>query len=261
MNRDLFESGLVVAGVKGRCPMIELEQMVSLTAGSLSGLSDRTIFGLVAAGKKEAFFRDLVARQIAREYPDAVTKPEWDIPSEAAVRWESRGLTRAKTKGIVDLAVLSEDNLFTEQPPTLMEFKLWYSADCCLDTKYEPRARPNHSIEKAAMIDADKIRAVRNGEVADDYIVTVVNTVHADEVDVRTGRRLVEELHDKGVQYAALHAQKRFVSMTSREVREQGLARASAVLSSHVRSLSLVECGKRSWNGISVSVDVLVGLV
>lgn len=235
------------------------EELGRVVKRALAALEPEMIFGLVATGKKEAFFRDLVARQIQLEDESVLVKPEWDISPLAARRWRSEGLTESKTKGIVDLAVLSLRDLFSASPESLVEFKLWYSTDCVSDSKFRSTAKPHHSIEKAAMIDVHKIRAARDGQIGNDYVVTFINTVHADEISVPPSTSLRDVLLGKNVQYANVHAQKKFIEMTSAQVRVQGIERAFEVISHHVRRLTHVECGRWVSDDVPISIDVLVG--
>ena len=56
----------------------------ALLKRSVDGLADGSRAELVLQGKRESFFRDLFARQVALENPGVLCKPEWDIPSAAA---------------------------------------------------------------------------------------------------------------------------------------------------------------------------------
>lgn len=232
-----------------------------LVRRTFDGLSYESVFGLVASGKREAFLRDLFARAVTLDIPMVLTKPEWDIPPDAARRWESQGMTKSKTKGIVDLAVLPVNDLMTSQPLSLFEFKVWYTGDACSDSKYRANAQPHHSIPKAHLVDVEKIRSVRDGGAGDDYVVTFLNTVHSDEINDAGDNSLHIKLEELGVAYArALHTQTRLLRKGFRAVREEGIGRALAEISKSVSAVTHVACGRWEAGPVPISVDCLISV-
>ena len=232
-----------------------------LLVGSVSGLTPTMRGQLVTAGKNEAFFRDLFAREAALSHPEYLCKPEWDISEQAVIGWESDGMTAHKTKGIIDLAVLDRTDLLSESPESLIEFKLWYSPDAAGDPKYRPDAKPHHSIPKAALIDRDKIRAVRSGAPRRDWVVTFVNTVHADRVSPDPGTTVRHTLRNRGIRYWQVHSSRSVMETGSDEIRRIGLERATEEIRRFMPRSTVLELGQGEFRGVPVSIDCILSVV
>lgn len=228
---------------------------------SISGLTSEMRGRLVTAGKNEAFFRDLFAREVALSHPDYLCKPEWDISERAVRGWDSDGMTSHKTKGIIDLALLERVDLLAESPSALFEFKLWYSSDAAGDSRYRSTARPHHSIPKAALIDRDKIRAVRSGTPGPDWVITFVNTVHVDAVTPEGGLTVRQVLREKNVRYWQVHSSNAVMRQGSENVRRIGLARAFEAIRAYMPDTQVVELGVGKCDGVPVSIDCIISRV
>ncbi|MEY4159070.1 MAG: hypothetical protein RL743_1565, partial [Actinomycetota bacterium] len=161
----------------------------------------------------------------------------------------------------VDLALLPMSDLFTSNPTSLFEFKLWFTADALDDTKFKDETRSNDSITKSLIIDSNKMRSVRPELPGNDFIVTFLNTVHIDRISGAVDKRLAAHLKSIGVGYSNVHARPSLVSMGSDAVRSEGIKRAMREILPIAPSVTHVECGQWEWNDLKLSVDCLVNEV
>jgi hypothetical protein len=230
----------------------------ALLKRSVDGLADGTRAELVLQGKRESFFRDLFARQVALENPNVLCKPEWDIPRVAAERWVRENPSIKKSKGVVDLALLSPDDLFTERPLGLVEFKLWYSVDAVSPSKFADSSAVHHSIPKSAAVDRGKIRAVRNGAAGVDYLVTYVVTPHIDRVPVAPGQTIKTALETLGVAYWKVLVNKKWLEEGYDSIRTRGVQAAAEAVGNACGETTVAHLGTGVSRGVPVSIDCLL---
>lgn len=242
-------------------PLVGADEVADCLSRSISGLSAEARAELVLQGKRESFFRDLFVRTFSARSPELLCKPEWDIPRGAVSRWNSNDLYASKTKGIVDLAILGDGDMFTDQPLCLVEFKLWYTLDAVSPSKYLRSARIHHSIPKSASADSAKIRAVRGGDAGNDYLVTYLLTAHVDRMNgVGSGVKR-SDLEELGMAYAAAHCTKALLREGYDSVRERGIETAMASISGACGETVHVGLGNGYSRGVPVSLDCLVTAV
>ncbi len=242
-------------------PLAGADEVADLLSRSTGSLSAEARAELVLQGKRESFFRDLFVRCFSVGSPELLCKPEWDIPRGAVSRWNSNGLYASKTKGIVDLAILGDGDMFTDQPQCLVEFKLWYTLDAVSPSKYSQSARIHHSIPKSASADSAKIRAVRGGDAGNDYLVTYLLTAHVDRMNgVGSGVKR-SDLEELGMAYAAAHCTKALLREGYDSVRERGIKAAMASISEACGETVHVGLGNGYSRGVPVSLDCLVTAV
>jgi hypothetical protein len=238
-----------------------LKGVADILRRSVSGLPPYVRAELVLQGKRESFFRDLFARSVAVAAPGFLCKPEWDIPREAVARWNSHLPSAKKTKGIVDLAILTDDALFADQPVSLIEFKLWYTLDAVSPSKYSGSARTHLSIPKAAAADHSKIRAVRGGRNGYDFLVTYLLTAHVDRRDGAEFPVKKSDVERTGMAYAAAHCTKALLQEGFDSVRERGIKTALASISEACGETAHVGLGNGYSRGVPVSLDCLITVV
>jgi len=242
-------------------PLTSTEEIADLVAVSIGTLSAEARAELVLQGKRESFFRDLFVRTFSARSPELLCKPEWDIPRGAVSRWNSNDLYASKTKGIVDLAILGDGDMFTDQPLCLVEFKLWYTLDAVSPSKYSRSARIHHSIPKSASADSAKIRAVRGGDAGNDYLVTYLLTAHVDRMNGVGSEVKRSDLEELGMAYAAAHCTKALLREGYDSVKERGIETAMASISGACGETVHVGLGNGYSRGVPVSLDCLVTAV
>lgn len=156
-------------------------------------------------GKREGLFRDVLMKALVRSHGDHLPRAEWRIPKAAMSRWKKTRFAGDKAQGIVDLVLLPNNNLLTELPTLVAEFKLWYWFDALNTKKYVRTGKSNsHLISSSFLADVSKLRAVSPEADGGRIIVTVVPTFHMDEFippDKLTAR---QHLADLGFPYSGL---------------------------------------------------------
>lgn len=132
--------------------------------------------------KEELFFRDLVLGHLAETRSDLSFKKEWRLSEDALERWEHTRPKDKKKSGRIDLVALRKTEGLPGAPCLGVEFKYWYWFDALNKSKYSDRIKVGHSILLSFLTDATKLVAEIPPNAGTSIIVTVIPTIHFDEI-------------------------------------------------------------------------------
>jgi hypothetical protein len=192
--------------------------------------------------------------------PDHLPEPEWVIPKMAIERWRTTRFAGEKSKGMVDLALVPLDDPLNPEPPLLIEFKLWYSADAMNPSKYATSRKSNHGLISGSFLaDVTKLRAVSPRRTGGRLVITVVPTLHSDRMETPKGRTPREHLAVIGFPYVSFP---RFMpgprTPASDETRSEGLQRLVAYFQDQGCPTIIGGALKGSYEGVPVTTDFVV---
>jgi len=132
--------------------------------------------------KEEHYFRDLVLAYLTRTQSDLSFKKEWKLSEDALKNWEVTRPRDEKKSGRIDLVALRKTEGLRGTPSLGVEFKYWYWFDALNKSKYSEHLETRHSITLSFLTDATKLTAAIPPTVGTSLIVTVVPTIHFDEI-------------------------------------------------------------------------------
>jgi hypothetical protein len=192
--------------------------------------------------------------------PDHLPEPEWVIPKMAIERWRTTRFAGEKSKGMVDLALVPLDDPLNPEPPLLIEFKLWYSADAMNPSKYATSRKSNHGLISGSFLaDVTKLRAVSPRRTGGRLVITVVPTLHSDRMETPKGRTPREHLAVIVFPYVSFP---RFMpgprTPASDETRSEGLQRLVAYFRDQGCPTIIGGALKGSYEGVPVTTDFVV---
>jgi len=163
--------------------MIDSATALKLLVSGCAAFAPEQLARSSVVGKREYLFRDVMLRSLGVAMPEHLPEPEWNIPRVAVERWRTTRFAGDKSKGIVDLALVPLCDPLDPEPPLLLEFKLWYSADAFNPSKYATPRKSSHSLISASFLaDVTKLRSVAPRRPGGRLVVTVVPTLHTDRV-------------------------------------------------------------------------------
>lgn len=243
--------------------MLTSSDAMRMLVSQCSTLPPRQLARATATGKREYLFRDMMLRSLAVSMPDHLPEPEWVIPKLAVERWRATRFAGEKSKGIVDLAVVPLEDPLDPEPPLLLEFKLWYSADALNPSKYAAPRRSNHGLISGSFLaDVTKLRAVAPRRAGGRLVVTVVPTLHTDRIEAAQGRSAREHMEALGFPYVKVrHFLPGPHTPPSDVVRSEGLARVVAYFSAQGCRSVVDGALQGTFEGVTVTTDFVIAEV
>lgn len=225
--------------------------------------SDRVAKASVS--KNELLFRDFAKDHLTEQNPDFNAEPEWQLPPKAMQTWNRIRPVEVRSRGFLDLVLLPKDQGDHNSPSFGVEFKFWYWFDVLKKSKYaDSGPRYHHLISKSFEMDATKLISAKPHDKDGRLIVTVISTLHVDQVQLAEGQNRGEFLVERGfpksyVPLSGVNSRKKEFDIAA--LRESALVELSSYLRG--RGCETVAGGNLTcqYAGLTTTTDFVVSEV